>query len=455
MTIKLLRKIISLVLIVLMLGTMFVGCGKSKDAQKDDSAATNDTSKADDSKKADEKTSEKTPEKTKVDFWYLWGGTEQPKVEKFISAFNESQDKYEVTGLYIADMQKVKVAIAGGTGPDITDDFDGNVASYAEEGILEPLDSYIKKDNISFDDYVSGALDTCKYNDKIYALPAGVTFFMMYYNKTLLEKAGYKEPPKTHKELLDMAIRTTEINSDKSINVLGFPDFPIVYYFRNMIFSSGGKLYSEDGKFTPDSPEAISALNIIREYRKKFGVDNVLKFNQAGKYAQATDPFMTGNQVFRFDGQWLANIIVNDLKIGKDKLDFGICPMPYPDDKPELANSAQVTSSIFYIPSNAKNKEGAWELMKFIHKGEFSRCMESLPVLKSMMDDPVFANIPNFKDFGDFAKIAKLSALPANSKAVEIFKIMDDEAELAMTLKKISEDAMKEAAKKGNQILGK
>ena len=71
------------------------------------------------------------------------------------------------------------------------------------------------------------------------------------------------------------------------------------------------------------------------------------------------------------------------------------------------------------------------------------------------MGDSAFKDIPNFKDFGDFAKVAKLSALPANAKAVEIFKLADDQAELAMNLKKTSEDAMKEAATKGNQVLGK
>jgi multiple sugar transport system substrate-binding protein len=439
---------ISMMLAVFMLSTLFVGCGKSSDVAKDTSvvASSQSTSGADVAKPA---------EKSNVDFWYLWGGNEQKKVENFIAAFNKSQVKYEVKGLYIADMQKVKIAIAGGTGPDITDDFDGNVASYSDEGILQPLDEYIQKDGLKFDDYVSGSLDTCKYKGKTYALPAGITFFMMYYNKTLLQKAGYTEPPKTQKELLDMAIKTTEVNPDKSIKVLGFPEFPVVYYLRNMAFASGVKYYSDDGKFTPNDPAAISSLNLIRSYRQKFGVDNVLKFDQAGKYNEATDPFVTGNQVFRLDGQWFANSIINDLKVGKDKLDFGICPIPYPEGKPELTNSAQVTSSIFYIPANAKNKDGAWELMKYIHSGEFSKYMQSLPVLKSLMDDAVFKDIPNFKDFGDFAKVAKFSALPANAKAVELFKLVDDQAELALNLKKTSEDAMTEAATKGNKLLGK
>lgn len=450
---KLAKRMVSLVTAVIILSTLLIGCGGGAEEASNENSTKENVSAATANNEKTQDT-EKTAEKKPVDFWYLWGGAEQPRVESFISAFNESQKEYEVKGLYIADMQKVKVAIAGGTGPDITDDFDGNVASYAEEGILEPLDSYIERDGVKFDDYVSGVLDTCKYNGKIYALPAGITFFMLYYNKALLEKAGYKEPPKTQTELLEMSIKTTELEADQSIKVLGFPDFPYVYYLKNFVFASGGQFYDGSGRFTPDHPAVLSAVNMMIEYRKKFGVDNVLKFNQAGKVNEATDPFITGNQVFRIDGLWLANAIINQLKIGKEQLDFGICPIPYPEGKPELANSAQISSSIFYIPSNAKNKEGAWELMKFIHTGEFNKYMQSLPVVKSLMGDAAFKDIPRFSDFAEFAKVGKFAALPANSKAVEIFKLFDDQVELAVTLKKTPEEALKEAAEKGNEILG-
>ncbi|HEY5563174.1 MAG TPA: ABC transporter substrate-binding protein [Clostridiaceae bacterium] len=423
-------KITVLLLTASMVSGLFIGCGKAKPTV--------------------------AVVKTDVNFWYLWGGAEGKRVESIISDYNKSQKKYNVKGLYVADMQKVKVAIAGGSGPDLTDDFNGNIASYADEGIVEPLDSYIKRDKIDFKDSLTGVMDTCKYNNKTYAMPGGVTFFMLFYNKKLLAKAGFTAPPKTNTELLNMAIKTTEVNKDKSINVLGFPDFPFVYYHSNLIASFGGKLYSPDGKFTPDTPESISALNLLRNYRTKFGVDNVLKFDQSGKYTQATDPFMTGNQVFRIDGQWLPGIIRNDLKITKDQLDFGICPLPTLDGQTATQPIAEASSSIFYITANGKNKEGAWDFLKSaVISGVWDEKMGTLPIKKSLLDNKVYADIPNFKDFADFAKQATFVSAPANAKMVEINKMFGDEAELAVTMKKTAEEAMKEAATKGNTILGK
>lgn len=446
-----LRKSIALLVAFVLLAGLITACGGNNQTQSDNSSVAAATPAA-----STQTETPKSVEKTTVNLWYLWADETGKRVEEFISNFNKSQDKYEVKGLFIADMQKVKVAIAGGTGPDLTDDFDGNISSYADQGIVEPLDEYIKRDNINFDDYISGAIDTCKYNDKIYALPCGVTQFMLYYNKTLLAKAGYNEPPKTDKELLEMAIKTTEVNSDKSIKVLGFPDFPFVYYHRNMLTALGGSIFDHNtGKLVPESPESIAAINLMIDYRTKFGVDNVLKFNQAGKYTDATDPFMTGNQVFRIDGFWLADTIRTTLKIDQSKLDFGIAPLPYPDGKPELANRGEISASVFYIPSNAKNKEGAWEVMKRIHSGEWEKYIKGFPVQKSLLTDPMYTSMPGFTEFAEFSKVGTFIAPVASAKNTEALKAYSDELELAVTMKETPEVAMKAAAEKANKILGK
>ena len=69
-------------------------------------------------------------EREKISFWYLWGGDEAKLIEQMITAYNKSQDKYEVVGTSTPDQQVIITAISGGQGPDITDDFGGNVPKY-------------------------------------------------------------------------------------------------------------------------------------------------------------------------------------------------------------------------------------------------------------------------------------------------------------------------------------
>lgn len=448
------KRILSILLVLTMVLGLFVGCGNkdvNSDDQTDQEVADKDNTEAEvtDSEDSDDK------EKEEVVLWYLWTGVEGENLEKIVDEFNNNQDKYEVKGLSVPDVQKVTVAISSGEGPDITDDFSNNVASYAEKGIMEPLDKYIKDSGYDTSDFVPAALETCQYNDETYALPIGMNLMMLFYNKQLFKEAGIEEPPKTDEELLDCAIKLTKVNDDKSIDVLGFPDFPFVYYVNPMSFALGGQFASEDGKtLTPNNEGTIRALDILVEYREKFGLDNVIKFQSSGKYLDPTDPFISGKQAMRIDGPWLGHNIKNVIKAD---VDYGVVPLPYPEGKPELEKSAEVSSSMFYIPVTAKNKDGAWEFLSYICGGEgmkqFNLLNAGLPARLSLLEDSDFEALEDFEAFADLAKSPNLKTFPSLPQQAEYQQIIGDQAELAASLEKSPKEAMDEAAEKAKKLL--
>lgn len=394
-------------------------------------------------------------DKTPVSFWYLWGGAEGENVEKLIAEFNASQDLYEVKGLSVPDVQKVVVGISSGDGPDITDNFSNNTASYAEKGMLEPLDEYIKKDNYDLSDFVPAALEGGKYDGKQYALPINVNFNLLFYNKKLFADAGIAEPPKTADELLADAVKLTKVNADKTIDTLGFPDFPLIYYTTGMSMAFGGSFISDDGKtLTPDNPGTVEAIKLMQDYRNQFGVGNVVKFNAAAKYMDATDPMFLGKQAMRIDGPWFGNTVKNVLK--KD-LDYGVAPLPGPAGHPELAGGGEVSSSTFFIPSNAKNKDGAWAFMSWLMSKEgmtkFNSMFANLPARTSVYDDPALQSIQDFKAFADAAKSPNLKAFPVFSGQTEYGKLINDEFELAVGGKQTAEEAVKHMKDKSAGLL--
>lgn len=399
-------------------------------------------------------TNDTKKERSEVNFWYLWGGTEGENMEKLIAEFNSSQDLYTVKGLSVPDMQKVIVALSSGNGPDITDNFSSNTASYAEKGILEPLDDYIAKDNYDLSDFVQGALKSGQYNGKQYALPINVNFYMMFYNKKMFADAGIANPPTTASELLDDAIKLTKVNDDKTLQVMGFPDFPLVYYVNPMSFALGGDFATADGKLTPNNAGTLAAINLMKQYRDKFGVDNITKFNSSAKYLDATDPFISGHQAIRFDGPWFGNTVKNALKI--EGLDYGIAPLPGPDGQPNLAGGGEVSASTFFIAKNAKNKDGAWAFMSWLMSNEamtkFNTMFGNLPARTSVYDDPGLQNIPDFKVFAEAATNANLKAFPAVAVQTEYAKLISDQFELAVNGKETPEQALKEADEKAGSL---
>lgn len=394
-----------------------------------------------------------TKEKTKVDFWYLWGGQEAKPVVDLIDKFNKSQDSYEVVGLSVPDIQKIVVALSSGTGPDVTDNFSDNVASYADKGILLPLDEYMKKDNFDFSDFAPSVVKTVQYKGQTLALPINAMTFMLYYNKKLFAEAGIAEPPKTDSEMLADAIKLTKVESDGSISVLGYPDFPNIYFLDDMTFALGGDFVSADGKYTPDNAGTIAALKNIIEYRKKFGVDKIAKFASSAKYMDASaDPFYTGKQAMRIDGPWFGPEVKKNAK----DIDYAVIPLPYPEGKPELAKGGKITSSIFFIANNSKNKEGAWAFIKWLNEKpqmiEFNSGMSNIPARMSAWTDAAFANVVDFAAYTDLLKSTNLKTMPVTPTQTEFIKILKDESELAMNLKKSPEDAMKAATEKANAL---
>ncbi|KIL38242.1 hypothetical protein SD70_27555 [Gordoniibacillus kamchatkensis] len=392
--------------------------------------------------------------KPKVTVWYLWGGKEGEVVEQTIKRFNESQTKYQAVGLSVPDEQKIKVSIAGGKGPDITDSFASNVAQYAKEGIALPLDDLINRDKYDLSDFIPASLEQGKYEGKYYALPINVTVTGMFYNKKLLADAGFKEPPKTSKELLDVAIKTTKTNPDGTIDTLGFPDYP-GNPFETLTYGFGGEFVSKDGKQAAfDSPASLEAMKLIYEYNKKFGVDNVKQIQATGKWLDPTDPFMSGKQAIRFDGPWLSTFMANN----NIKLDYGLAPLPYLDGHPEFEGSGENASSIFYIAKNSKNVDGAWEFMKFLYSApemsKFTGGMGNIPARKSSMADPVFDKIADAKLFMKFAENKNIKSPPNISQMPDILKkVVKEEAEAVFNLKKTPEDGIKAMQQRTQDLL--
>jgi multiple sugar transport system substrate-binding protein len=433
------------IVMALILAIVLSACGNGNNGGKN--STTGNSSKDTKANATETKEPAAPKEKTVVNFWYLWGGVEGEYVEQLIAEYNASQDLYEVKGLSVPDVQKIVVAISSGDGPDVTDNFSNNTASYAEMGMLEPLDDYIAGDNYDVSDFVPAAIDGGRYNGKLYALPINVNFNMLFYNKQLLADAGLSGPPQTADQLLEYAIKMTKVNSDKTIETIGFPEFPVVYYPNNMAFSLGGDFISTDGKtLTPDNSGMVTAIKLMQDYRNTFGLDNVIKFNSSAKYLDATDPFIMGKQALRIDGPWFGNTIKNVLK---QDIDYGVAPLP--------GGGGEVSSSTFFIPSSAKNKNGAWSFLSWLMAKEnmtkFNDMFANLPARTSVYDDPSLQDIPDFQAFAQAASNPNLKSFPVFAAQSEYAKVIADEFELAINGKQTAEDAVAAMKNKSSNLL--
>lgn len=132
---------------------------------------------------------------------------------------------------------KLAVAMTAGSPPDVFYTWGGGVlASDARAGRILELSSRIPEDGLTA--YNGAALDFCRNEGRLYALPADVAAVVFWYNKDIFKRHGLV-PPQTFSQLLEVcgklkAAGVTPLalgNSDK---------WPGAFYFCYLALRLGG-----------------------------------------------------------------------------------------------------------------------------------------------------------------------------------------------------------------------
>ena len=184
------RKIICLVIAVLMTASVFTGCGKNtaKEPEKSTTAAV--TTVAEKAK----------PVTIKYWAYSRWKGIkgDEPTGEygdwqkSIAKAFTDKNPNVTIEFEHLpwtGGPEKVNVAIASKTQPDVLEDGTARFFGYAARNAILPLDDSFTKEELA--DFIEGAWDLGKYKDgKHYLFPwANLPQFFMF-NMDLVKKAG-------------------------------------------------------------------------------------------------------------------------------------------------------------------------------------------------------------------------------------------------------------------------
>jgi multiple sugar transport system substrate-binding protein len=256
----------------------------------------------------------------------LWSGLSGPDQTGFkaiIDSFNSSQSAVQISydqNAYTGYAAKLTTALSGGKGPNIwTLDAAGSINNEknAQQANLDP---FIKKSKILQPKNFPKALwSQYRYGGHQVMIPLYAVPLMMYYNKSLLKKAGYKTPVlKPASKVLAAAKKLTKGSNQYGMVIP--TDWPMQFVWPTVLAQFGGKPFdAKHKKSLVDSKASVKALtflhNLIYKYHtgpQKYAVDQNLKMLANGQAAQM------------FDGIWqYTNPTLQTL--GKNE---GISPVP-------------------------------------------------------------------------------------------------------------------------------
>lgn len=343
------RKLATLLLGAIMTTSIFAGCTKNNNTP---------ASAANDSKEV-------------VVRLGCWGGNdaETKMLDDQIQAFQAKNPniiikKEVITGDYL---QAIQSKIASKTAPDIYY-LDVSLASkFMKEGIIDPIDDYIDKEDMK--DFFPNLLQGYQMNGKTYGIPKDYNPLVLYYNKDMFDKAGIK-PPTTWDELKTAAEKTT------TGNVKGFCLENDPQRFGAFILQNGGKINDGD-KPAFNTAEAAQALDFYYSFAKnKTGAtfkDMGTDWAGAAFAQKKTAMIMAGGWVIPYMAQ-----NAPDVK-------YGMVPLP----KGKQDGNLMFTVA-YVLNKDSKHKKEAMEVSKFLTgKDGLKIVAESglaIPSRKSMAD---------------------------------------------------------------------
>jgi multiple sugar transport system substrate-binding protein len=408
------------------------------------------------------KDSHPAPKVVELTYWPAPNPQEIQLADSVVSEWNRLHPGIHVTMQPIPVSQSTEevllAAIAGKTTPDVCSNiWPGALREYAQAGGLVPLDTFPDFYSVALARTPRELLETFKSpGGHYYQIPWKSNPVMMFYNITMFKKAGVETAPRTYSEFFQAGNKVSrDTNGDGQIDVwMGERDIRPIWWQRLFDFypfyiaaSNGETLFNKDDEANFDNQYAREVLGFFQTcYANRY-------FPRT--FFQGGDPFSLGKKATHFAGPWE----VAYLEEFAPHLEFGVAPLPVPDDHqgPVYTYGDYKNISIF---STTKHPKEAWEFVKFLVSNEHDLLLlqicNQLPVRGDLLTNSLFANYfrhaPRMVEFA--RQVQYTRGTDAMPDLKEIFDAISQEYEACAVYGKITPaEAVKDAVRRTELIV--
>jgi multiple sugar transport system substrate-binding protein len=237
---------------------------------------------------------------------------------------------------------------AARTPPDVFYVDSNVIPDWIKQGVLEPLDSYIKQSRFNTSAFYPALLNGFKGPDgKVYGFPKDWSPLAMETNNALLAQSGVK-PPTTWAQL-SAAAKKIKVSGGRAICLSPSWDRLLAFVYQN----KGSFLNAKKTKSTINSSAAKAAVNFYVGLIKAgvAGTPSQLGVDWCGEALgkEKAAIVFEGNWVVPYMGDTFPNVKYTISKMVKGKVD---------------GNLAFTVS--YSMSRDSKNKEAAWQLLKYL-----------------------------------------------------------------------------------------
>lgn len=263
--------------------------------------------------------------KESVVIWdYFETDAQKNMMQDMIDGFNESQDKYEASHVYVpfADYEKqLTLGMASGELPDLVI-LDGcGMASFIEMDLFGDVSDA----DINWDEYMEGPMSSTMADGKHYGIPFATNCTALFYNKDIFDAAQMEYPDEntTWEEFREMAKALTKDGVTGFGNAATGTDEG-TFQCLQWLYTAGGD-YQNIG-------DGVDAYKLMQEMVAEGSWSkDCVNWTQS----DANNNFVAGNLAMQQNGPWQIPGIEKDAP----DLNYGVTVLPKKD-----ADSGQATS---------------------------------------------------------------------------------------------------------------
>ncbi|MNO31302.1 Multiple sugar-binding protein precursor [compost metagenome] len=293
-------------------------------------------------------------DKTVIIFWHTYNDTEtRLLMRELIPAFERKNPDIRVKSINLANNDQLKYSLiaraSSNRGPDVVRMDIAWVPEFSHKGLLEPLNGFSGFEFLR-NAFHRKAMSVGFYKNQYFSLPLNVYTKSAIFNRELLKRAGYSEPPRTMDEVLELARKHRF-----TIGLGGLEPWDTLPY----LYSLGGSFMDRD--YTRASG-FLNSQGTVRAVEKLTGLykENLIHFSALTLNDDNWSGVRNGSILITDEAPWFYSLL-KDSEI-KHALNQTL-PVPFP-----MGNgpSSIIGGENLVIMKGSKHPAEAWAFMEWM-----------------------------------------------------------------------------------------
>ncbi|MBI5606735.1 MAG: sn-glycerol-3-phosphate ABC transporter substrate-binding protein UgpB [Deltaproteobacteria bacterium] len=402
--------------------------------------------------------------KTEIIWWHSMGGFLGERINEITNKFNTSQNEFEVKavfkGGYPETLTAGIAAYRAKTQPDIMQVFEVGTQTMLSSGAVYPVYQLMKDQGIriDWDDYLSVVKTYYSKDGNLYSMPFNSSTPILYYNKTILKKAGIdiKKPPETFEEIEKMAKAAVSSGATKTGFTVSWPSWTLMenmHTWHDQPFANNNNGFSNMAtELKINGKLGLQVMETLARWQKE-GI-----FTYSGRGPKGDQPTINGEAAFSLASTALVGTLSKTAKF-----EWGTGHLPKLSGYPQ-GNSIIGGASLWVLKGQPQEHyKGVAKFLEFLGQPNMQALWHSatgyFPIsqaaVKALPADH-FRKNPNL--WTAFGQITHGKTTP-NSQGIRLGNFMavrdiiEEEMENIFSGKKTPKQGLDDAVKRGNQAL--